>query len=114
MCAFGAEDCGTRIWEKKYGRNANHKKREREAEEISRKQRRQSASRRSAGTSQENQQRDSGWGPRAQVTSTTRPVRATQEPVKDKPLHPSWEAKKRLKERQQVGIVASQGTKIKF
>jgi len=32
----------------------------------------------------------------------------------DKPLHPSWEAKRRLKEKEGGGIVPSQGTKIKF
>jgi hypothetical protein len=31
-----------------------------------------------------------------------------------KPLHPSWEAKRRLKEKEGGGIVPSQGTKIKF
>lgn len=33
---------------------------------------------------------------------------------KEKPLHPSWEAKKKLKEKQNPGIVAAQGKKITF
>lgn len=33
---------------------------------------------------------------------------------KDKPLHPSWEAKRKLKEKQNDAIVPSQGKKIKF
>ena len=32
----------------------------------------------------------------------------------DQPLHPSWAAKKQLKEKQNPGIVAPQGTKIVF
>lgn len=29
-------------------------------------------------------------------------------------LHPSWEAKRKLKEKEQIGIIPSQGKKIKF
>ena len=32
----------------------------------------------------------------------------------DKPLHPSWEAKRKLKEKQTAGIQAPQGKKIVF
>jgi len=32
----------------------------------------------------------------------------------DKPLHPSWEAKRKMKEKQSDAIVPSQGKKIKF
>lgn len=33
---------------------------------------------------------------------------------KEEKLHPSWEAKKRLKEKEQIGILPAQGKKIKF
>ena len=34
--------------------------------------------------------------------------------VDDKPLHPSWEAKKKLKQAQTDAIVPSQGKRLKF
>jgi len=40
-----------------------------------------------------------------------RGARRTAEPEK---LHPSWEAKRKLKEKQEIGVVPSQGKKIKF
>jgi hypothetical protein len=32
----------------------------------------------------------------------------------ERPLHPSWEAKKKQKEKQSAGILPPQGKKIKF
>ncbi|KAJ2930921.1 hypothetical protein H1R20_g6181, partial [Candolleomyces eurysporus] len=98
------------IWEKKYGRNANHKK-----TEIA---------------ENEKKARMEAWSrvKKSQTRPTDRPQRKTihreapkaPEPSKlkkdnkDKALHPSWEAKRKLKEKQSDAIVASQGKKIKF
>lgn len=43
--------------------------------------------------------------------TSSRPV---QQPREEKPLHPSWEAKRRLKEKQSPAILPAQGTRIKF
>lgn len=37
-----------------------------------------------------------------------------QTQVEDKPLHPSWEAKRKMKEKQNPSIVPAQGKKIVF
>ncbi|KZV70175.1 Bud-site selection protein [Peniophora sp. CONT] len=42
------------------------------------------------------------------------PFRSTQKSTEEKPLHPSWEAKKRLKEQQSAGIRPPTGTRITF
>lgn len=124
------------IWEKKYGRNANHMKKE---QEISAK-----------GPSGQGRGNARPWLDKAQDKSRPGPPpdlsRASQplsrpptcvslfvlpmtyivlivaiapamhriQQMEDKPLHPSWEAKKKLKEKQNPGIVASQGKKTVF
>ena len=76
---------------------------------------------------------DSGWGSRGNLragqarggaagsaprgggpgqSDNTRPEAAKK--AGDKPIHPSWEAKRKLKEKESIGIVPSQGKKIKF
>ncbi|KAL5482717.1 hypothetical protein ACEPAI_9311 [Sanghuangporus weigelae] len=47
-------------------------------------------------------------------SSNVRPRYNDREDDKYKPLHPSWEAKRRLKEKESPAIVPSMGTKIKF
>ncbi|KAH9480302.1 Protein bud22 [Psilocybe cubensis] len=135
------------IWEKKFGKNANHKKKEMEASAmaaataprnkghtskvntgsnaIASRQFNDAGSKnappRSKGTQQHHQPADAGWGGRTNRASVPAPSKSNpsvSKPVHkkdgDKPLHPSWEAKRRLKEKESAGIVASQGTKIKF
>ncbi|KAF7978517.1 hypothetical protein HWV62_45687 [Athelia sp. TMB] len=128
------------IWEKKYGHNANHSKKERQemlAAGAKQDQRRgargpppkatSSQARRGkpeSGTPRQHQQQaDTGWGQRGvQSAGSSRPPTqaATAHPAaarrqkEEQPLHPSWEAKKKLKEKQAAGIVPAQGTKIKF
>lgn len=111
-----------RIWEKKFGRNANHKKKEEETRALARTIR--------GHTSQITGSKISKTQPRQGSSATKGSLRQS----KDKSfsqlhnpaeagsalvtpagtLHPSWEAKRRLKEKQSIGIVPSQGKKIKF
>ncbi|KAG6816306.1 hypothetical protein H0H87_007138 [Tephrocybe sp. NHM501043] len=111
------------IWEKKFGKNANHKKKE--AEAIAKRPPPNRHSNKSTGrvtkvVPQYRQEADAGWGQRAAAAnrSTPRPAPMARSVVKarveEKPMHPSWEAKRRLKEKESVGIVPSQGKKIKF
>jgi len=130
------------IWEKKYGKNANHIKKQREAMPAAfptaerggfgRGRGRGEGATRSRGrsgykpgrggfdsrnASKVNRGRavDGGWAGRAGHTSSgARP--APQEPPKaaatEKPMHPSWQAKKQEKNTGQ--LVAAQGKKIVF
>lgn len=126
------------IWEKKYGQNANHAKKQR-AEMLAAgakqdqaratrggpphkadsNQSRASRSKTEDGTSQQHrQQADTGWAQRTQpavsiISSHPLARRHKEEKPREQPLHPSWEAKKKMKEKQ-TGIVPSQGTKIVF
>lgn len=71
---------------------------------------------------QHTQQVDSGWGGRDTHTHNTTSAPATvntntggpRREEKERALHPSWEAKRKQKEKQSSGILPSQGTKIKF
>jgi BUD22 len=112
--------CTNRIWEKKYGKNANHRKKEREAShhvqlqpgDQHRKIHKMHRPPYRRDTKYRSQQHDPG--PAEILGDAWRtPVNAMQN-MDEKPLHPSWEAKKRLKAKQDVGIVHAQGTKIKF
>ncbi|KAF9046719.1 Bud-site selection protein [Panaeolus papilionaceus] len=127
------------IWEKKFGRNANHKKIEakQQAEALAKKKRNPKNITGSNMISSQNPSRT--WGqnapnpgssntPKAQDLSrqaantsarTTgardfKGVGVKVDKKDDKPLHPSWEAKRRLKEKESIGIVPSQGKKIVF
>lgn len=147
------------IWEKKFGKNANHLKKQRESEVqdvIAR-----SYSKRGTGSSRggasggrgrgalpsqissysAGRTEDTGSGrgrggrhqqadarqsqtsyrdthlPRAAGEAGERSrtsSRPAQQPREEKPLHPSWEAKRRLKEKQSPAILPAQGTRIKF
>ncbi|KAG7088452.1 hypothetical protein E1B28_012443 [Marasmius oreades] len=86
------------IWEKKYGSNANHKKKE--ATELGRKHWTHAEKR---ATTPKNEPKHEPKHP------------TTSDPTNSKPLHPSWEAKKKLKEKMNVSIAPQPpGRKIKF
>ena len=111
-----------RIWEKKYGRGANHKKKEAQEQAAAleaakaRKAARQAKTGSNTVFANKNAGArgsvtlDSGWAGRSQArVQATEPKR-----TEEKPVHPSWEAKRKLKEKESVGIIPSQGKKIKF
>ncbi|KAJ6490708.1 BUD22-domain-containing protein [Mycena vitilis] len=148
------------IWEKKYGRGANHKKKE--AEEVAKERAEQKAqfearqAKRAAAVaaggstsrpgharggkwSEGAQVADRGWGARGTAQTQTQAHPQTQTQTQTGPpqqrngtgasggyggargqakpeagLHPSWAAKKAMKEKMGSGIVPSQGTKIVF
>ncbi|KAF8655487.1 hypothetical protein AX16_003045 [Volvariella volvacea WC 439] len=110
------------IWEKKYGKHANHKKKE----ALERQQIRPRSSKRGADAGAP--KRNSG-GPSAgrdmnahtlpshhhQSSDLGRARHPSRDRTKeDKPLHPSWEAKRKLKEKEGATILPGQGKKIKF
>ncbi|KAF9533256.1 Bud-site selection protein [Crepidotus variabilis] len=132
------------IWEKKFGRNANHKKKKVFKEQERSVQAAYAQRKGKIGTrpnarpqmkgaqglglrqvdssaslsgwkqhqdtgprTHEKAQPDSGW-------SNTASRNSKLKSADDKPLHPSWEAKKRLKEKESGSLVPSQGKKIKF
>ncbi|KAJ7685653.1 BUD22-domain-containing protein [Mycena polygramma] len=128
------------IWEKKYGRGANHKKKEAEAVAKARAEQKalfeaRQAKRAAAAEdstfrpgrggkwSEGAQVADRGWGARGTQTQTQPHVQqqrtgtgggARAQGKPDAGLHPSWAAKKAMKEKMGSGIVPSQGTKIVF
>ncbi|KAF9468536.1 Bud-site selection protein [Collybia nuda] len=122
------------IWEKKYGRNANHKKKESEFKQppvgrgtvkhsldYSREgheSRRGPPERRQKEIKpvpQHRQEADSGWGQRVGgVQAGHMMFSQTLARREEKPIHPSWEAKRKLKEKESASILPSQGKKIKF
>ena len=55
-----------------------------------------------------------GKSPRDTMPVASRPPPARSKPKEDQPLHPSWEAKRRLKEKQKPVILPAQGKKITF
>ncbi|KIY45596.1 Bud-site selection protein, partial [Fistulina hepatica ATCC 64428] len=109
------------IWARKYGKNANHVKKEQAVGSggavagrgRGRGKSQREGHRRSGDLPQPHnaplqQQQDSGRGSRpGQVPA------ATPAPVQ-KPIHPSWEAKRRLKEKQTVVIQSAQGKRVVF
>lgn len=132
-----------RIWEKKFGRNANHKKKEAQENALALMRRRghtstnvgtntivyrnpppaqnppgpTRAAPRGRNVPQQLQPVDAGWSGRSNNAVVPNVLKTAVTKVHrkdDKPLHPSWEAKRRLKEKESGGIVPSQGTKIKF
>ncbi|KZO96926.1 Bud-site selection protein [Calocera viscosa TUFC12733] len=132
------------IWEKKYGKNANHIKKQREEMQAAgptpgrggfgrgrgrgagaeRGRGRGGYQPRPGGFDPRNARKgargrggavDSGWAGRAaHINSGARPVAPDPPagPVQDKPMHPSWQAKKNEKNTGQ--LVAAQGKKIVF
>ncbi|KAH9942876.1 Bud-site selection protein [Amylocystis lapponica] len=121
------------IWEKKFGKNANHVKKEREfAAQDPRHRGGRMGREKDGGTSRTarpHMRKGSAPGARSQFTAPSRDSGwvkggqpATERPGHtgaekkggDKPLHPSWEAKRRLKEKLNPSIVPAQGKKIVF
>ncbi|KAF9013517.1 Bud-site selection protein [Cyathus striatus] len=109
------------IWEKKYGRNANHKKKEfaeKSAVAKEKAERRRGKADRfpnSTGGPEVKGPISRLWLEGAlQGSQNPAPSAANFKRADDKPLHPSWEAKRKLKEKDFGGIVPSQGQKIKF
>jgi hypothetical protein len=102
------------IWEKKYGRNANHKKRELEA--LPKRQFPEESRNLRRGPEQRLRKRGDIFGGSTTSNSVPRSEDSHQRTNKreERPLHPSWAAKRQMKEKQTLGIVPSQGTKIKF
>ncbi|KAI0031393.1 Bud-site selection protein, partial [Vararia minispora EC-137] len=112
------------IWEKKYGRNAKHLKKDARSSEHDTKFG-QSYPR---GKPHQPQQQDSGPhdsrpGVSRLQSKLRRSTLSASEPLHlpmkdslrdDKPLHPSWEAKKKLKEQQSASIRPPMGTRITF
>ena len=124
------------IWEKKYGRNANHLRKQREEMNytkgkgpppLSAKRAPESGSPRTR-TMSSGSRRDQRPGSRIQSQQRRSgkpeiPVRPSSYPqtdrlgtsiANDKPLHPSWEAKRKLKQTRNDAIVPSQGKRLKF
>lgn len=107
-----------RIWEKKFGKGANHTKKQ-QAEDEARKAQQPDPSWSRSTTHTNTNFTPIKARPTPEHTGTSAaisrpPVRpATAVTIEDRPLHPSWEAKRRLKEKQ-AGVVPAQGTKIKF
>lgn len=122
----------SRIWEKKYGKGAKHvlKQREEEAEkkrikEEKHRQREAAAKRPHWATKKVFEpptKTDSGYGGRIAAKSGSGGGGErvdSQPPLKkprreDKALHPSWEAKKRMKEKESAAIIPPAGKKIVF
>ena len=132
------------IWEKKYGKNANHVKKQRESgaqgQQGYGQQRQWNNGKGSKGPAQEggggkpgqgqgppprgrggpHGQRGSAGGsggfapPLADRGWPKKQGTGTDKKKDDKPLHPSWEAKRKLKEKLNPSIVPAQGKKIKF
>jgi hypothetical protein len=118
-----------RIWEKKYGKGAKHvvKQREEDAEKQKIKEEkrrlREAAAKRPRWATKKAfeppKQRDSGYGGRIPAKADGGGRGHGQPPSKkprleDKPLHPSWEAKKKMKKKESAAIVPSAGKKVVF
>lgn len=107
-----------RIWEKKFGRNANHKRKEAECAVLAKKKFSKDYNTvitspltiRQTGTDPADKERTKNS---SQNRQKERRIQVPS-PENDKPLHPSWEAKRKLKEKESGGIVPSVGKKIKF
>ncbi|KAA1469979.1 Bud-site selection protein [Dentipellis sp. KUC8613] len=126
------------IWEKKYGKGAKHltKGAEGKASYPERQRLRDDANKprpdKNAGHGARQQSTGSGgsrpFPPRhgaphrtfspghrsADTSAAPRPSFSRAKPQDEKPLHPSWEAKKKLKEKESAAIVPAQGKRIKF
>jgi len=108
------------IWEKKFGKSANHIKKGRgqgssQANVRGRHQEPFSnITQKGKGATDIPQRNRAPGAVPAQSTFHRDTEPRNEGPKEDKPLHPSWEAKRKLKEKQAANIVPAQGTKIKF
>ena len=105
------------IWEKKYGKRAKHLQKQ-EDSGVTHPQRNmrkhvqgsQAVSHsRPAGSSRQHMRANEGEVPNNQM-----PHKQKARHVDDLPLHPSWVAKRRMKEKSSAVILPSQGKRIKF
>ena len=104
-----------RIWEKKFGRNAHHKKNELETRALARPNYGHTSQITGSKTSIRQDTSATKFGSlRQKDKRADKSFSQVRNPGSAGILHPSWEAKRRLKEKQSIGIVASQGKKIKF
>jgi hypothetical protein len=102
-----------RIWEKKYGRHANHKKKEAEEHATSFAKKTTKAQMPNVYNAQQRTTpRPGGAGKESNNTRGADAFRTWSKD--DKPLHPSWEAKRKQKDKERGNIVPGQGKKIKF
>ena len=120
----------SRIWEKKYGKGAKHVVKQREEETEKKRVKEEKGRQREAAAKRPHwatkrvfeppRQTDSGYGGRIAAKTGGGDKRVGgQPPLKkprreDKALHPSWEAKKRMKEKESAAIIPSAGNKIVF
>ena len=122
----------SRIWEKKYGKGAKHVVKQREEETEKKRMKEEKGRQREAAAKRPHwatkkvfeppRQTDSGYGGRVAAKSggAGGDERVDgQPPLKkprrgDKAPHPSWEAKKRMKEKESAAIMPSAGKKIVF
>lgn len=108
----------SRIWEKKFGRNAHHKKKEEETRALARPIYGHASQIAGSRTSIRQDSSATKFGSLRQgdkrADKSLSQVHNPADRGSAGTLHPSWEAKRRLKEKQSIGIVASQGKKIKF
>jgi len=108
------------IWEKKYGKGAKHLRKQQESgtthnvrpprKLVKGPQAKPSHGPRLPSSSKQNPQVEKGQG----VLETNISHQRKPSVVDDRPLHPSWVAKMRMKERSGAVIVPSQGKRIKF
>jgi len=134
-----------RIWEKKYGKNANHVKKQQEQEKEETLAKAYANPGRGRGRGRDGFEGNRGrggdgqsqfgfgrgggggrGGGNANASGGLPPQQSSfarsddyrpheKKPyTADKPVHPSWEAKMRLKEKQGAAIVPAQGTRITF
>ncbi|TFK27741.1 Bud-site selection protein [Coprinopsis marcescibilis] len=105
------------IWEKKYGKNANHTK---AAVKVLAEVQRSKPRSNNGNTRKERRSKGysapqvSGANTTALVSRDSNPAASKSSNSATKGLHPSWEAKRKLKEKERDAIVPSQGKKIKF
>jgi hypothetical protein len=110
-------DYKKRIWEKKYGKHANHMKKQNQVNDSFGKYPIQPFDR-----AREKRVRNSGVSGAAFLAArnplhadVSRPTPLGNFPTpQERPLHPSWEAKKKLKEQQHSKVSRVRGKKIKF
>ena len=114
---MGLSQSASRIWEKKYGKGAKHLQRREESGAI---HDAHTPRRHSKGPQTNPRPRPPSLSKQnfrannaediSKHTSHQRESRA----VDDRPLHPSWVAKMRMKEKSSAVIIPSQGKRIKF
>ncbi|KAH9002568.1 Bud-site selection protein [Lactarius hatsudake] len=105
------------IWEKKYGRKAKHLQKQ-EDSSATRGQRSSQKHVRGSQAVSHSRPTDSirqyERANKGEVSNSHTPREQKARRVDDHALHPSWEAKRRMKEKSSAAIIPSQGKRIKF